>query len=224
MFQTERATRADHSIRAATIFRMRNLPLLCVMVSAACSSSNSVDSNEQARRAYLGLDNSISKSLELAFQGYDAATNANIPTQTAMGDAMPGGTLTITGKVDSGNCSQLSMGLDVGLVKYTDGPFVVDAKNNTKISVTYDTNTDVTMQPLLSIKLNGSSGNAINATLMGDYTMTGDLKGTVTLDLTITGTFSGTCPNAVMRVPGSTTVTGNAVNSSGGMYAVNVTI
>ncbi|MGE5186047.1 MAG: hypothetical protein ACM31C_28520, partial [Acidobacteriota bacterium] len=124
--------------------------------------------------------------------------------------------LTISGKVDSGNCSQLSMGLDVGMVKYTDGPFEIDSKNN-KMSVTYDTSTDVTMQPLLSIKLNGSSGNSINASLMGDYTMTGDLKGTVTLDLTITGTFSGTCPNAVMRVPGSTTVTGTAVNSSGGM-------
>lgn len=202
---------------------MRNFVLLLVL-AGACSSDNTINSDEQARRAYLGLDKSVSKSLELAFQGYDAATNANIPAQMTMGDAMPGGTLTIGGKVDSGNCSQLSMGLDVGMVKYTDGPFVVDTKNNTKISVTYDTSTDATMQPLLSIKLNGSSGNAISATLMGDYTMTGDLKGTVTLDLTITGTFSGTCPNAVQRVAGSTTVTGTAVNSSGGMYTVNVTI
>ncbi len=203
---------------------MGKLALALLVFSAACSSSsNSVDSNEQARRAYLGLDKSISKSLALAFQGYDAATNANIPAQMTMGDAMPGGTLTISGKVDSGTCSQLSMGLDVGMVKYTDGPFVIDSKNN-KISVTYDTSTDTTKQPLLSIKLNASAGNSISASLMGDYTMTGDIKGTVTLDLTITGTFSGTCPNAVMRVPGSTTVTGTAVNSSGGMYTVNVTI
>ncbi len=202
---------------------MGKLALAFLVFSAACSSSDSVDSNEQARRAYLGLDKSISKSLALAFAGYDAATNANIPTQMTMGDAMPGGTLTITGKVDSGTCSQLSMGLDVGMVKYTDGPFVIDSKND-KISVTYDTSTTVASQPLLSIKLNGSSGNSINASLMGDYTMTGDIKGTVTLDLTIVGTFSGTCPNAVQRVSGSTTVTGTVVNSSGGMYSVNVTI
>ncbi len=199
------------------------IQLACLLALVACGSDSSVNSNEQARRAYLGLDKSISKSLALAFQGYDAATSANIPAQMTMGDAMPGGTLTVSGKVDSGTCSQLSMGLDIGMVKYTDGPFVVDS-NNTKMSVTYDTSTTTTSQPLLSIKLNGSSGNSINASLMGDYTMTGDLKGTVTLDLTITGTFSGTCPNAVMRVPGSTTVTGSAVNSSGGMYTVNVTI
>ncbi len=205
---------------------MRNLalPLLILAALGACSSdNNSVNSNEQARRAYLGLDKSISKSLALAFQGYDAATNANIPAQMTTGDAMPGGTLTIGGKVDSGTCSQLSMGLDVGMVKYSDGPFVVD-NNNTKISVIYDTNTDVTMQPLLSIKLNASAGDSISASLMGDYTMSGDLKGTVTLDLTITGTFSGTCPNSVMRVSGSTHVTGTAVNSSGGMYTVDVMI
>lgn len=198
---------------------MRNIAWILLLALAACGSDNSVDSNTQAKRAYLGLDKSISKSLQLAFAGYDAATNANIPTQMANGDKT--GMLVIGGKVDSGNCSQLSMGLDVGMTNYSDGAFM---DGNTTLNVTYATSTDVTMQPLLSIKLNGSSGNAINATLMGDYTMTGDIKGTVTLDLTITGTFSGTCPSAVMRVPGSTTVSGTAVNSSGGMYSVNVTI
>jgi hypothetical protein len=113
------------------------------------------------------------------------------------------------------------MSLDVGMTDYSDGKFM---DGSTSLSVTYATSTTVTSQPVLGIKLNGSSGNSIAATLMGDYTMTGDLKGTVTLDLTITGTFSGTCPSAVMRVPGTTMVTGTAVNSSGGMYDVNVTL
>jgi len=197
---------------------MRNFACILLIVLGACSD-DSVDSNTAARRAYLGLDKSISKSLQLAFAGYDAATNANIPAQMTNGDKS--GMLVVGGKVDSGNCSQLSMGLDLGLTDYSDGTF---KDGDVNLNVTYATSSDVTMQPALSIKLNGSSGSAISATLMGDYTMSGDLKGTVTLDLTIDGMFSGTCPSAVMRVAGSTTVTGTAVNSSGGMYSVNVTI
>jgi hypothetical protein len=204
--------------------RFMRIQLGCLAIAllfGACSDS-SVDSNEQARRAYLGLDKSVSKSLTLAFQGYNAASSANIPAQMAPGDASPGGTLTISGQVSHGNQMQATMTLAVGMVKYTDGKFVIDKNNNT-IAVTYDTSTATAMQPALNIKLNGSSGNAIDGTLVGDYTMTGDLKGTVTLDLTITGTFSGT-GTSIMRVPGSTTVTGTAVNSSGGMFTINVTI
>jgi len=190
------------------------------LLFAACSSDNSVDSNEQARRAYLGLDKSVSKSLTLAFQGYNAASSANIPPQMTAGDAA--GTLNIIGKVDQGNPNQASMDLNVGMVKYSDGKVPIDDKGHT-VSITYDTNTDVTMQPLLSVKLNASSGNSINGTLMGDYTMSGDLKGTVTLDLTITGTFSGS-GTSIQRVAGSTMVTGMVVNSSGGSYTVNATL
>jgi hypothetical protein len=194
--------------------------LLFLLFTVGACSSDSVDSNEQARRAYLGLDKSISKSLALGFQGYNVATNANIPTQMTMGDAS--GTLTITGKVDQGTPGQAQMNLNVGMTMFSDGKIMVDDKNNT-ISVTYATNTDMTMQPLLSLKLNSSAGNTLTGTLMGDYTMSGDLKGTVTLDLQLTGTFSGTAPS-VTRVIGSTMVTGTAVNSDGGMYTVSVQI
>jgi hypothetical protein len=200
---------------------MRNFALTLLVLATACSSSDSVDSNEQARRAYLGLDKSISKSLTLGFSGYNAASNANIPAQMTMGDKA--GTLTITGKVDQGNCSQLGMTLDVGMVKYSDGPVVIDKDNHT-VTITYDTSTDVAMQPVLALKMNASSGNSITGTLTGDYTMTGDIKGTVTLDLTITGTFMGSCTAQLSRVAGGTTVTGTAVNSSGGMYQINITI
>ena len=199
---------------------MGKLLALSCLLFAACSSDDSVNSNEQARRAYLGLDKSVSKSLELGFKGYDAATSANIPPEMITGDA--GGMLTITGKVDQGNPSQATMDLDVGMVKYTDGGVVVDNQNHT-VSITYDTSTSATMQPVLSLKLNASAGDTLTGTLMGDYVMSGDLKGTVTLDLTISGTFSGSGTN-VQRVAGSTTVTGTAVNSSGGMYQVNVKI
>jgi len=200
---------------------MRNL--LCLLFIVGACTSSSVNSDEQALRAYLGLDKSVSKCLTLAFQGYDAATCANIPTEMTTGDGMPAGTLAITGQVSHGNVNEATMTLPIAMVKYNDSPIVVDTKNNTKLTLIYDTSTDTTMQPVLNMKLNASSGMAIDGTLMGEYTMSGDLKGTITLDLTITGMFSGS-GTTVMRVPGSTTITGTAVNSGGGMYTVNVTI
>ncbi len=195
---------------------MSKLLLTCIAL-AGCTST-SVDSDEQARRAYLGLDKSISKSLDLGFQGYDAATSANIAQQTTTGD--DGGMLAINGKVDQGNPSQATMSLEVGMTSYTDGKIVVDNNGDT-ISVTYDTSTDVTAQPSLGLKLNASAGDTLDGTLMGDYTMSGDLGGTVTLDVTISGTFTGT-GTTVERVAGSTTVMGTVVNSSGGMYSIDV--
>jgi len=190
-----------------------------VLVAATgCGNNDSVNSNEEARRAYLGLDKSVSKSLALGFMGYNAATSANIPTEMMAGDLS--GTLAIGGHVDQGNPSQISMGLSSTMTMYSDGKIVVDDKNDT-ITVTYAT--DSATPPSLSLKLNASAGNTVSGSLDGDYVMSGDLKGTVTLNLTINGTFSGTAPN-VMRVVGSTTVTGTAVNSSGGMYMVNTTL
>jgi len=191
---------------------------IVIATAVGCGNSDSVNSDEQARRAYLGLDKSVSKSLALGFMGYNAASNANIPTEMVAGDAT--GTLTITGHVDQGTPNQASMGLDAAMAMYSDGKIVVDDKNNT-ITVTYATN--MATPPSLSLKLNSSAGNTLTGSLTGDYVMSGDLQGTVTLNLQIDGTFSGTAPN-VMRVAGSTTVTGTAVNSSGGMYMVNTKI
>ena len=185
---------------------------------AGCGNGDSVNSNEQARRAYLGLDKSVSKSLALGFMGYNAASNANIPSEMAAGDAT--GSLTISGHVDQGNPSQVSMGLAAAMTMYSDGKIVVDDKNDT-IVVTYATN--MATPPSLSLKLNASAGDTLTGSLDGDYVMSGDLQGTVTLNLQLSGAFSGTAPN-VTRVAGSTTVTGTAVSSSGGSYTVNTTL
>jgi hypothetical protein len=197
---------------------MRIQLLLSAVLLAACGGNSSINSTEEARRAYLGLDKSVSKSLTLGFQGYNAASNANIPSQSTAGDMS--GMLTITGKVDQGNPSQVSMSLNVGMMMYSDGKIVVDDKGNT-INVTYAT--DSAAQPSLSLKLNASAGNTLNGSLAGDYTMSGDLSGKVTLNLSISGKFSGTAPS-VTRVAGSTTVTGTATNADGGTYTVNTTI
>lgn len=189
-----------------------------LLTASSCGDDSAVNSNEQARRAYLGLDKSVSKCLALGFQGYNAATNANIPMQMTTGDAS--GTLAVSGHVDQGNPGQVTMSLSVAMTMYSDGKFAVDNKP-TLIMVTYATNTAA--QPALSLKLNSSSGNTLTGSLMGDYTMSGDLTGKVTLNLQISGTFSGTAPN-VTRVAGSTHVTGTATNSIGGTYMVDVMI
>jgi hypothetical protein len=200
-------------------FTFGNVSLLMGIATViGCGNGDSVNSDEQARRAYLGIDKSISKSLALGFMGYNAATNANIPGQMAAGDAS--GTLTITGHVDQGTAGQASMGLAADMTMYSDGKVVVDDKGNT-ITITYAT--DSAAPPSLSLKLNSSAGDTLTGSLDGDYKMTGELQGTVTLNLQINGTFSGTAPD-VMRVAGSTTVTGTAVSSSGGTYMVNTTI
>jgi hypothetical protein len=196
------------------------LEALCMSVTilAGCGGSSSVNSDEQARRAYLGLNESISKSLALGFTGYNAAANANIPTETAPGDAS--GTITVTGHVDQGNPSQISMGLNAAMAMYSDGDFVI-ADMGQKIMVTYAT--DSTALPTLTLKLNASAGDTLSGSLDGTYTMTGELQGKVTLAVQLAGTFTGTAPN-VMRVVGSTTVTGIATNSSGGSYSINETL
>src|SRR5690242_18695197 len=119
---------------------------------AACGS-DSVDSDEQARRAYLGLDMSISKSIALGFGGFNTAQSANITQQMTSGAG--NGTLTITGQVDQGNSTNKTMRLAVGMVAYSDGKIAIDDKGNT-VTITYDTSTDTTMQPALDLDLKNS--------------------------------------------------------------------
>src|SRR5262245_55662250 len=117
---------------------------------AACHK-DTIDSDEAARRAYLGLDGSIEKSLNLGFDGFNAANSANIDPQTAPGDG--DGTLTITGQVDQGASANKGMRLYVGMVGYTDGEFtvVVNETDEVTVNLTYDTSDVQTEQPYLEV-------------------------------------------------------------------------
>jgi hypothetical protein len=194
---------------------------LAMMVMTACSDDNTISSDEAARRAYLGLDGSVGQSLTLGFAGFNSATNANISPQMAAGAS--DGTLTITGQVDQGSSDNKGMRLHVGMVGYTDGPVVIDTDNNT-IEITYDTDADVTTQPFLSLSLRNIPNGTLTGTLMGTYHMHGDLEGDATLNLTMSGTIQDGGGGLVVRVPGSTTVTGTATNPDGGTYDVNLTL
>ena len=194
-----------------------------ILALTACSDGDDLDSNEEARRAYFGMDNSIEKSLQLGFAGFNAAQSANIDAQVGAGDAA--GTLTITGQVDQGSSANKGMRLRVGMVDYTDGVVVIqqEGKDDVSVSITYDTSTDVAQQPALDLMLKGIPTGTFSGTLVGSYTMDGDIDGTIDLNLTFAGKLMP-LGQGTTRVLGMTTVTGTAKNSSGGTYDVNLTL
>jgi hypothetical protein len=181
-----------------------------------------VNSDEQARRAYLGLDRSIGKSLQLGFDGFNLAQSANISPQTTAGDAT--GTLTITGQVDQGNSANKGMRLRVGMVDYSEGPVALTLGDNNYIEVTYQTRQDnVDLQPFLQLKLNNILNGDFTGTLDGTYQMSGDVSGEVTLNLTMDGPIQDDGTGQVMRTPSATHVFGTAT-AGPGMYTIDITL
>ncbi len=200
--------------------RLLQLVLLAAPLFTACSDSNNINSDEEARRAYFGLDASIGKSITLGFAGFNSASSANISPQAGVG--ISAGTLIVTGQVDQGSSNNKGMRLKVGMAGYTDGKLVVDGKQ-LDFNITYDTSPDVTLQPALTMSLKGIPTGTLDGTLIGDYTMSGDLKGTARLDLTFTGKLMDGGGGKVVRVPGMTHVTGTADNGDG-MFLVDLTL
>lgn len=194
---------------------------LCLGLAVGCGGGDDeVDSVEEARRAYLGMDESIAKSIKLGFDGFNSATNANIAPQVTTGTT--GGMLTITGQVDQGVSANKEMRLRVGMVGYSDGPVVIDESGDT-IELTYDTTADTTMQPYLELKLSNIPTGTLGGSLMGTYQLRGDIVGELTLSITFTGRLMAGPNNTVLRAPGTTTVTGTAVSGEG-TYMINLSI
>jgi hypothetical protein len=180
---------------------------LGLCLSAACGEG--VKNEEDARRAYLGLDAHVDKAITLGFAGFNAASSANISPQMTTGTT--GGTLTVTGQVDQGASANKGMRLLEDMVMYSDDGKLVYA-------------TDTAAKPALNMQLKSIPTGTLSGTLVGNYTMTGELMGTVMLNLSFTGQLQ---PNAVdmtkvERKPGTTTITGTAT-SPAGTYQVNVT-
>lgn len=200
---------------------------LLAVLSVTCLSvglsgcGDDLNSDEQARRAYLGLDKSIGKSLQLGFAGFNAASSANIPAQSGTGDA--GGTLAISGQVDQGSSANKGMRLRVGMTGYTDGEVAVGADED-PVKLTYQTTSDTAQQPALNLSLRDIPNGTFTGTLVGTFQMTGDLESDVTLNLNMSGQLEDDGTGKVRRKAGSTTVTGTATAGDGGEYQVNVTL
>lgn len=190
--------------------------------AGACSDDDAIDSDEEARRAYLGLDTSIEKSLQLGFDGFNSASSANISPQDGVGDLT--GTLTISGQVDQGASANKQMRLYVGMVDYSDGVILVDDDGDElEIDLTYDTSEVQLEQPYLQLSLKEIPDGTFTGTLTGVYLLDGDILGDVELNLTMAGDIQDTGGGVVGRVPGSTTITGTAA-SGDGVYEVELTI
>jgi len=195
--------------------------VLLAVASAACSDEG-LDSDEEARRAYLGLDESIGKSLQLGFDGFNAASSANIDPQMTAGDDT--GTLTITGQVDQGSSDNKGMRLYVGMVDYSEGLITVTYEDEeVDVDLTYDTSDVQVEQPYLMLQLRNFPSGTLYGELTGDYNLHGDIEGTVTLDLVMNGVTIDAGNGDVMREVGTTVITGTAT-SGDGHYDVNLTI
>ena len=167
-----------------------------------------VQSEADARAAYLGLDPSIDKAIGLGFDGFNSATSANISPQTAKGALA--GTMTVTGQVDQGASANKGMRLAVALAAYSD---VAD----------YIYDTVPAALPALTMQLKGIPTGTLSGTLTGSFTMSGKQKGSVVLNLTFTGQLeAGTGAVKVQRKAGTTHITGTAV-SPAGTFNVDVT-
>ena len=196
----------------------RSLFCACVLLIAACGEDEGhLGSEEDARRAYLGLDESIEKALNLGMDGFNAASNANIPTQSGVGEES--GTITIDGQVDQGASDNKGMRLTVALEDYSDGP--VERVDDDEIDITYDT--DPGHLPDLTLSLRDIPDGTFEGTLVGSYEMHGDIEGTATLDLTMSGPIEDDGQGGITRTVGETHVTGVA-HSGDHTYDVDVTI
>jgi hypothetical protein len=208
---------------------MRTLLIFSLLLGAACGGDDDgVDSNEEARRAYLGLDLSIEKTLDLGMDGFNAADNANIPDQSGVGDE--DGTIVVSGQVDSGASDNKGLRLYVDMVAYTDGVVVIDedddGEDDLELEITYDT--DPADLPYVELSLRNipqdTGTGTLTGTLLGTYGMSGDLEGTVTLDLAMSGDIEGDGSGGISRVVGSTTVTGTATSDDDGVYDIDLTL
>ncbi len=191
--------------------------LLLASTSTLVACGGGVDSDQAAEAAYLGLDEMVGKSLTLGFDGFNAATSANIPTQMTMGDVT--GTLTVSGQVDMGASANKEMRLLLDVVEYRD----LEPTTDNDLVITYDTPDGTPAN--LDLSLRGIPDATLTGTLMGTFHMTGDIEGDVTLNLTIDGMTEADPANAdnVRRIEGSTSVTGTAT-SDFGTFNVDVTI
>ena len=186
--------------------------LLASLVGAC--SDDTIDSDEEARRAYLGLDGSIEKSLQLGFDGFNSASSANISPQEGAGDTS--GTLTITGQVDQGASANKQMRLYVGMVDYSDGTLLIDdGGDEIEVDLTYQTSDVQAEQPYLQLSLRSIPDGTFEGTLAGVYQLEGDIAGEVELDLAMSGLLQDEGGGVVARTPGSTTITGTATSGDG---------
>jgi hypothetical protein len=196
-----------------------SLSLVFVALAPACQCG-AVGSEDEARIAYLGVDDVVTKAMDLGFAGFGAGDNANIPAQSD--DGAESGTINVTGQVDSGASDNKGMRLDVALVEYSDGTIDdPETDDDDKIAITYET---AESAPLAcDMQLRNFPDGTYSGTLIGDVVMEGDLEGELKLNVTFTGETDDDGAGNTVRSPGTTDVSGTATSPNGD-FEINTTI
>lgn len=178
--------------------------------SCACGD---VGSEQDARIAYLGVDDVVTKALALGFAGFNAASSANIPPQSDTGKES--GTIDVTGQVDQGSSDNKGMRLQVALAEYSDGaiddPETEGAEE--EIAIVYATADGAPLA--LAMQLRDIPTGTLSGTLAGTVTMQGDLEGDLELSISFSGTIEDDGGGGTQRVVGSTEVSGTATSAKG---------
>jgi hypothetical protein len=199
----------------------RALVMSCALALSAVAGCSCTDvaSEEQAARAYLGIDPGVERALKLGFQGFNAASSANIPTQSEAGATS--GTMEVGGQVDQGSSDNKTMNLDVKLTDYAD-PVTKLHDDDPDYEVVYSTNDGAPLA--LDMKLMNVPSGTLTGTLVGTVVMEKDLTGNLDLNLTFSGQIeeSPAGSGQTARKAGTTHVTGTAT-SDAGEYKVDVT-
>jgi hypothetical protein len=191
--------------------------MLCATFGCG-DGGNKVSNTENAQRAYLGLDLSIDKAINLGMQGFNMASSANISPQTGNGDTT--GTLVVGGHVDQGASSNKTMNLTTDYTNYEDAARAPNDGGVLKIIYNAASNGVAG----LSMKLSNIPNGTFNGSFMQTMHMSGDLQGDVTLNLAFNGDLQPVASGStqIQRKPGTTHITGSAT-SSYGTYAVDLT-
>ena len=179
-------------------------------LSAFAACGGGVSSEADAKKAYMGLDTSVDKAIQLGFDGYNAnPTGANIQPQSADGGVS--GNMTVTGQVDQGSPSSGNKGmrLNDALSNYSDDGQVIYG-------------TDQSALPALTINLKNIPSGTVDGSLNGSFLMSGGLSGQVSLALTFSGQIEAGPGSTVVRKAGTTHITGTAT-SPAGTYNVDLT-
>jgi len=198
------------SISRSILVRAASGVLLSVLAVGCRPPNDGVADPDSARRAYLGLDRAIDRMIKLGFDGFNAASNANIPEQMEAGDLS--GTMVVGGKVDQGASNNKEMDLSVTLTDYSDGP-VEDM-----FDVAYDGGPAV-----LDLSLRDLPAGTLTGTFSGEFAMAGELAGVVALDLDITGETEEGPDGTIRRKAGTIHVVGTAT-SDYGVFEIDVSL
>jgi hypothetical protein len=195
---------------------------LSLSLFAAGCDGDDIDSDTEARWAYLGFDRAVDRALNLGFDGFNSASSANIAPQAGIGEIA--GDMTVTGQVDQGTSANKEMRLYVDVLDYEDGPF--DDPNTEddveELVVIYNTDAEVGL-PYLQLSLRNVPDGDFTGSLTGTFFVSGEVEGEATFSLSLSGGIQEDPdnPGIVVREPGTLAITGT-VTSGDGLYTVDV--